>query len=160
MVYIGSFLLILCAFYIWRLFCSYLDGELACLRSVLFALTDYRDKMRCYLMTPREWASSYKDELLEGCGMLTRLRDGEDFASAYNGVQADMTLSDGARTIIEPCFAKLGDGYAETELAMLDMTVSRLTEEEKRESEQLSKRRKAIGAIVGACTSGLVIIMI
>lgn len=160
MSYIGALAVIFAAFLIWREYVSYLDGELSGCRAFLSALKDYRERVRCYLVSPSEWASTYNDELLTECGFLTSVSEGADLSQAYSSAKGSLRLGNDADAILGECFGRLGNGYLDTELAVLDLAVSGLAEIESRSFPEVRNKRKAAGALLGACVCGIVIMII
>lgn len=144
----------------WREYSLLLGAELLWCRAFVSALTDMRAKMRCYLDSPRAWAEGYCGGPLEECGFLDLLREGVGVAEAYRGTRANMSLSDICDTLITDCFSRLGEGYLDTELSLMDLTIDKLSSEEKRAAEELPRKRKAMGAVLGACACGIVILVI
>lgn len=160
MAYIGALAVIFAVFLIWREYSSYLDKELSACRAFLSAITDYREKVRCYLDSPREWAKNYDSELLDGCGFLGLLREGADFGEAYLETRDKLCLSDEADAILSSCFQRLGEGYLEGELEILALAIEKLGKEEAASSVEFVKKKKAVGAMLGAVAAGIVILII
>lgn len=159
MAYFGAVSIVFAVYLIWREYSSFLDGELSWCRGFLKALCDYRDKVRCYMITPSDWAADYSDERLSSCGFLGFLLEGSDFMTAYKNSDKPLCLTDATDSALTSCFSRLGEGYLDTELEALGVAVDKLTAEEKGLSESLAKRRKALGAMLGAVASGIVILV-
>ena len=159
MVYIGALAVIFSAFMIWREYVGYLDRELFWCREFLGAIKDLREKMKCYLESPTEWAREYKSESLSRCGFLDKVRAGEDVLSAYRSL-SEVCLSDKVDEILVGCFEHLGEGYIDTELENIELTISRLGNEETSASSEIGRKRKVAGALLGAFASGIVILVI
>ena len=160
MVYLGAFAVIIAAFMVWREYVGYLEGELYWCREMLSALRDLREKMKCYLTSPSDWAIGYYSEGLLECGFLKRLSSKEDILCAYRSSRSDMCISDKADEILTACFSRLGEGYLDTELESLELAIGKLGEEEARATSESLRRRKVAGAFLGACASGIVIMVI
>lgn len=160
MVYIGAFVVVAAAFMIWREYVGYLDGELYWQREMLRALMDLREKMKCYLTTPADWARDYDSKGLSDCGFLGRLCDNEDILSAYRAIKSGICISDKADEILVFCFSRLGDGYLDTELESLELAIAKLSEEESVASSEAVRRRKVAGAFIGAFAAGIVIMIV
>ena len=71
-----------------------------------------------------------------------------------------MILTDTTEDALNSCFERLGDGYLDTELEVIEQALEKLSREEGRISEDLLKRRKAAGAVLGAFASGIIILII
>ena len=160
MSYIGALAVILATFLIWREYVSYLDGEHACYCAFYRALGDYREHVRCYLEPPVEWALGYEDDLLLECGFLGALREGGEMSVAYLSSRNNLLLDSRVDKILTECFERLGGGYLDTELATLDLAISQLSRMESESACELSRKRKVAGAFLGACASGIVIMII
>ena len=160
MLYLGAIAVILGTYMIWREYAAYLDRELLSCRVFLRALVDYREKMKCYMDVPSSWALGYVDDELDVCGFLEMIKSGVDLYEAYTAKRDRFCLTDEVDEILSSCFSRLGEGYLETELEALESAIEKLTRVEKAISENLSKRRKATGAVLGACALGVVILVI
>ena len=160
MTYIGALAVIFAAFMIWREYVSYLDGELSSCRAFLRALKDYRDRVKCYLDSPACWAMTYKDDLLSKCGFLESVAEGGDLSEAYLRARRILNLDARTDAILVDCFGRLGNGYLDTELAVLDSAILKLTETESQSAPEVQNKRRAAGAFIGACVSGFVIMII
>ena len=160
MLYFGAIAVIIGTYMLWREYASYLDRELLICRSFLRALTDYREKMKCYMDVPSSWAQGYYDESLAECGFLDALKSGSDFKDAYGETREKLSAGNAVDEALISCFTRLGEGYLDTELETLDVAIAKLTREESRLSDNLSKKRKATGAVLGACALGVVILVI
>lgn len=159
MLYIGAIGLIFSAYMMWREYASYLDKELLSCRAFLGALLDYREKMKCYMEVPGGWAEGYADDLLASCGFLDMLKSGAELPEAYSKAREKLCVADEIDKILTSCFARLGEGYLDTELETLELTIDKLTRQEGVMAENLSKRRKATGAVLGAFVFGVVILI-
>ena len=160
MLYFGAIAVILGVYMIWREYATYLDRELLSCRVFLRALTDYREKMKCYMEVPSSWAMGYSDVTLSACGFLDVLKAGADLPEAYGKAKEKLCITDEVDRILTSCFFRLGEGYLETELETLEIAITKLSHEEGTMAENLSKRRKATGAVLGACALGVVILVI
>lgn len=160
MIYFGAVAVIFGAYMMWREYAVFLDKELLWCRTFLRALSDYREKIKCYMDTPSSWACGYNDRYLSECGFLGRLMDGDNFSDAYRGSCGKLILTDTTEDTLNSCFERLGDGYLDTELEVIEQALEKLSREEGRISEDLLKRRKAAGAVLGAFASGIIILII
>ena len=160
MGYIGAFAVILAVFMIWREYSGFLESELCWCRAFLDALMDMREKMRCYLDSPRVWAEGYCAKALEECGFLKALRDGMSITEAYGLARTGACFSESTDAVLTDCFARLGGGYLDTELEMLGSAIDKLGKEERLRTEELPRKKKVAGAVLGACASGIVILVI
>ena len=160
MGYIGALAVIVGVYIIWREYSAFLDRELRLCRAFVRAVSDYKEKVRCYMDSPKDWAEGYTDDTLSELGFLLNLRDGADFKEAYGAMRGNLHITDELNEILTSCFDRLGDGYLDTELETLDTAVVKLRSEEDRISLNLSKRWKAAGAMLGAFALGTVILVI
>ena len=160
MAYLGAVAVTLAMYLVWREYSHFLDGQLAWCRCFLRALGDYRNKMKCYMDTPTKWAGEYSDGHLSSCGFLERLEKEGNFKSAYTSACPSAHMSDSTDEILSSCFQRLGDGYLDTELEALSVAIDGLTREEARLSENVYKKRRASGAMLGAFAMGIVILII
>ena len=159
MIYFGTFSVIAAVYILWRTYCSYLCSELSDARTFLAALSDYREKMRCYLSSPRAWASDYSDERLGDSGFLSRLASGEEMTYVFRELREEYYLTDRVNEILNSCFDRLGEGYLDTELEVLASAIAALGEEVRSMSDELKNRERVAGALLGAFAVGTVILI-
>lgn len=160
MTYIGALIVIIAVLVAWRGYCRYLCEELGDTRAFLRAMEDYREKMRCYLRSPTEWAGQYFDDRLGRCGFLRHLTDGADFITAYRESRGGCYISDKTDEALESCFSAFGEGDLSSELENIDTALSKIRREEKELSDGIGNRKKVAGALLGACAVGVVILII
>lgn len=160
MTYVGSLAVTLAILFAWHTYCSFLGEELSQTRAFLHALRDYREKMRCYLTSPSEWARVYSGVPPLLAELLKRVADGEPIDKAYSAVRERLCLPCDVDEVISSCFSRLGEGYLDTELAALDSAISRIVEREGRMADDMARRCKVAGALLGACAVGIVILVI
>lgn len=160
MPYIGAVALMIAAFMIWREYCLFLDGQLGLCRAYIRALSDLRDKMRSYLTPICDWAREYDDTLLLDCGFLGAVRDGQGVREAYLSSSMRDRLPCGADERLTSLFSRLGGGYLEGEVESLDGAISGLRAIELEASGERMKRKRAVGALIGAAVLGTVIMII
>ena len=160
MKYIGVYSVIFSVFLIWRSYSSYLACELGYTGAFLRALRDYREKMKCYLASPSEWARGFSDEELLKIGFIDRVREGETFISAYRSVKDGIFLPQKTDETLTYCFERIGEGYLDTELEAVEAAISKIEAEEAIIVSEMPKRKKAVGALLGACAVGIVILII
>lgn len=159
MLIIGVVIIIVIVFLIWREYTSYLGRELNVCRAFRAMLCDMRDKMRCYLDTPRTWALGYEDDLLSECGFLGRLRLGASLADAYDACKETLCISKSVDSTLRSLFARSGEGYIDTELVAIDSAITNLTATEGVMSGEVNKKSKVAGAVLGAFVAGIVILV-
>lgn len=158
MVYIGALAVIFAAFMIWREYVAHLNCELNWCREFLYAIKDLREKMKCYLDSPTEWARCYESEALSRCGFLDKLQECGDVLAAYRS--SEVCLSDTADEILTNLFERLGEGYIDTELESIELAIARLGEEQTSASLEIGRKSKVAGAFLGAFACGIVIFVI
>lgn len=158
MIYIGAFIVILAAFSAWRCYSSFLVEELTDTRAFLSALGDYREKMKCYLRSPVDWASDYLQNAPRISDFLGRVCEGDRLITAYTGSRVGYYLPKRVDEVLESCFSRLGDGYLETEVELVESAIRELSAIEHGMADELFKRRRASGALLGALAVGLVIL--
>ena len=160
MTYIGAVAVIFSAFMAWSAYAAFLREESESVRVFLRALEDYREKMKCYLEPPSAWAGKYTDERLSSSGFLPSVEKGESMLTAYHRARGNFYLGERADGIIEECFSKMGEGYIDTELEVIELAIAELAKEDKEGTLDLPRRQRVAGALLGACAVGIVILVI
>lgn len=143
---------------IWRAYASYLSAEKRSCAAFLSAIEDMKEKMRCYLYSPREWAVGYKSDCLSSSGFLSALSDGKSLAEAYETSKECLQICKRADEILADLFSRCGEGYLDGEIAMLDSAIVNLSAVKNDMEAQNSKKTKAAGALLGAVAAGMAIL--
>ena len=160
MRYIGLCVIVFAVLLVWRGYCAYLAECSTYSLAFLRALRDYREKMKCYLVSPCEWANGFSDGALSDIGFLDRVKNGETLFVAYQAIRQGIFLPKRIDEALLSCFERLGEGYLDTELETLEGAIAEIEREEKALSEDVPRRQKAVGALLGACVVGGVILII
>ena len=160
MRYIGAFAVILAALLAWRAYSGFLCEELELSRAFLGALRDYRDKVSCYLLTPKEWARGYAERSVIISDFISCVAVGESMKAAYEAVKDSYCLPDEIDEALTDCFSALGEGYLDVELAILDSAIARIEDAAGRLSAGFKSKEQGVGALLGACAVGTVILII
>ena len=155
MLYLGALAIITAAYLVWREYNAYLGARLAVCHALRLAVCDLGEKMRCYLSSPREWAEEYSDELISV--FLDGLRRGDDVMESYERLRATVRPTADTDGTVRACLMHLGEGSIETELESISLAAEKLEREESRLTEELPKKRRATGAILGASALGIVL---
>lgn len=155
---LGGALVALAVFIVWRVYSSYLCSEKLCCEAFLFALSDMREKMKCYMSSPREWAEGYSSDKLASSGFIGALCNGESLADAYEIGKSHLQLSRETDEVLCDLFSRLGGGYLEGELMALDSAIAKLSAIRDGMQTQNGKRTRAVGALLGAIAAGAILL--
>lgn len=158
MYLVGAALLSLAALMAWRAYASYLSLQKQGCVAFLSAITDMREKMRCYLYSPREWSGGYKSEYLAECGFLTALSNGKSLSEAYLLSKERIEMCNRADEILTELFSRCGEGYLEGEILALDSAIAGLSALKNEMEAQNGKKTRAVGAMLGAIAAGVAIL--
>ncbi|MBQ9084627.1 MAG: hypothetical protein IJY24_03130 [Clostridia bacterium] len=129
------------------------------LDSLCEMLKDLHMSLAMYSKPLRSWAQGYKNELLEEVGLLPRLRAGGSIAEAFDKA-SPLRISGEGRALLEECFANLGRGYIEDEIARTREVLARLEKIRTSEREQAKRAMRAATAISMGLASGAVIVLL
>ncbi len=160
MVLVGVFAVLAAVLFLWRGYSAYLTEQHHCDREMYAAICDIREKTAGYLATPREWASVYKSALLSKCGFLGVLEEGGSFCEAYEGARQCLNISCDSDEILSALFSLLGEGELQAELSRLDAAIDRMSRLTDGRGEEIAKRKKIAGALLGAVSACAVILLI
>lgn len=127
------------------------------LREVCELLRHIRRQVGCYLLPVREIARCYSSELLEECGFLDKLREGENPVSSLCG---ENSLSARSMRVVDEVFSTFGEGYVEDEIRALDTATDELFGLLSSESSECSKRIKLYSVLGAAIGVGALILII
>lgn len=160
MLFIGIFLMLICAYLAWREYSLYLGREMRELSELIAFARTMRERMRCYLEPPSAWIRTYSTPELERVGFLGAIRDGGDLCEAYDAVVDEMCVGREAKDAFAAMLSDMGRGYLDGELAAIDAAVDKLCASERRVTDDYKNKTRAAGAMIAAVAVGAVILVI
>lgn len=158
MILLGGVIILLVTVAVWRAYADYLKERRESCRIFIRMLADMRDKMYCYLISPREWAQKYDD--VDKYGFAEKVKEGQELYSAYMECRGRTHIPDAADAILRDYFSRVGDSYVENEVAAADNVISELRKIDAQSSEEALKKTKVAGALLGAFSTGIVILIL
>lgn len=159
MLFVGAFTIVFVIFLFWREYTSYLRRELLVLRTFRNMLRDMKDKMRCYLDSPRSWSLGYENDILSDSGFLGALRGGADLLEAYVTCREKLCISQETDSVLFSLFSRAGEGYIDTELEAMECALEGLSAIESTMVDEVNKKTKVSGAVLGAFAAGIIILV-
>ena len=130
---------------------------------VLLELTKFIERLRidigCYLKPVSDIAAAFSSDTLSELGFLSDIREmGAD--KAYVRLEEKKILRDEEKRILSGFFSRLGEGYAEDELKLIDSALQELSALIKVEREKAPKRKKLFLTLSCAGALALIILLI
>ena len=158
MIAVEGVIIVLVTVMVWRMYAEYLGARRESCRSFLKMLIDMRDKMYCYLISPREWAEKYEGSDIYG--FVEKIKNGQELYSAYTECRTNISIPDAADSVLRDYFSRVGERYVESELLAADRAIDELRRIEAVSQEEVSKKTKVAGALLGAFSTGIVILIL
>ena len=96
-----------------------------------------RTKLSCYLFTLREVGENFECEALCRVGLLSALKECGSAEEAYTSVRNRLNISREADGVLMDLFKKIGTGYLDDEISLIDRAYTELlkiTEGERRDT--------------------------
>lgn len=124
----------------------------------LFRLADtMKLEIGCYLRPMSEIVSSFNSEVLERYGFIS------DFSSigayeAYLRLQSRVTLGEEEKKLMATFFSRLGKGYADDEMKLIEAFSAQLLLVLQKEREALPKQKKLSATL--SCAAALAVIIL
>lgn len=160
MLIIGIVFLLAFAFFAWKEYVSYLNKGGTELHEFILFLGNMKEKMTCYLEAPSEWVGDFSAPGLEATGFLQKIRDGMGLGEAYSSCSDFLCIDKEARSVLDDLFARLGGGYLDTELGMINSSIDKLSKIEETTKKERENKVRATGAMIGAVAAGAVILIL
>ena len=111
-----------------------------------------RTKLSCYLFTMREVGENFECEALLRVGLLSALKECGSAEEAYTNIRDRLSISREADGILMDLFKKLGTGYLDDEISLIDMAhteLLKITEAERRDTPKDLKIALTLSTSVG-----------
>ena len=124
----------------------------------IFRLADaMKIEIGCYLRPIGEIVSSFSSPILSECGFVS------DFVSlgayeAYLRLQSQLCFNEEEKNLLGTFFSRLGRGYAEDEIKLIEVFSSQLSAMLKKERENLPRQKKLSATL--SCAAALAVIIL
>lgn len=151
---------VLCAaLVVRRAYVAFIGRALAECRGFIAYLEHIRQRIGCYLERGDSLSDGFSSPALCRCGFLCdELRS--DPRRAYAEAEGRLALGEEGRRILSDFFRSLGAGYLDGQMGAIALTLERLREVEKKESEELEKRTRVAGAVCICAALGLLLLLL
>lgn len=158
--YGGAALVMLGALLVSRAYASYMKKRLSEYRGLERMIAHAEGEISCFLAYGSELWRNFSDEAMEGCGLLSHLRDGKGISESFELSRDAMSLSASAKQKISDMLEPLGRGYKDDEVKLLSSIGDRLSEEISRESDEAEKNiRIARALLIGGALAVVIMIV-
>ena len=127
MKYIGMIIFFFALFILAREHRRMLTERLSELRAFLDFVRHIRIEIGCYMSPPDKLCRGFFSPVLSEMGFLQRIESGSSPIDAYKSVSDSLSLLEGEREILYRLFSKLGDGYLEDTVKLIDEAENKLS---------------------------------
>lgn len=159
MKFAGAFLLLVSAVFFSYEKCSKLQRRLIIIEELLRFIERVRFEICCYLKPIADIADEFSSEILSETGFLADVRK-YGAHKAYINLRPLLMLQEKENKTLDNFFSRIGTGYAEEEIKLIDRTVSQLSDFLLSEREKLPKQKKLNLTLSCAASLAVVILLI
>ena len=133
------------------------ERKIAVLEEIFRLADTMKLEIGCYLRPIGEIVSSFTSPVLSELGFIS------DFVSlgayeAYLRLQSHLTLSEEEKKLLSSFFSRVGKGYADEEIKLIEMFLTQLSLILKKEREKLPKEKKLSATL--SCAAALAVIIL
>ena len=128
------------------------------LREFIRLIEHIKLKISCFLAPKTDWLSDFKAES-EAIAELLILAKTMSLDESFASVKSRLSLMEEGEAL-ERLFSSLGKAYKDSEISVLEASLSELSLFEKRLSEELPKNVKTVKVLTTAISLGLIILLI
>lgn len=147
------------AFAARRAYVAFIGRALAECRGFIAYLEHIRQRIGCYLERGDSLSEGFSSPALSRCGFLDdEMRS--DPRHAYAEAESKLALGEEGRRVLSDFFRSLGVGYLDGQMGAIALTLERLREVEKKESEELEKRTRVAGAVCICAAFGVILLLL
>ncbi len=143
-----------------RAYVKFVSRSLEEYRGFIRYLEHIEGRIGCYLERGDSLSEGFSSAALDRCGFLGALREGMCHKDAFARAEGELALDEDGKRLLEGFFASLGTGYLERELRALDLTLQRLRQAERVQSEELVKKIKVAGSVCICAALGVILLII
>lgn len=131
--------------------------ELFILEELFRFIERIRTDIGYYLRPIAEIAADFSSDVLLKLGFLSDVQN-KGARAAYINLAAKTAFSEEEKRILEKFFSTLGNGYAEDEIKLIDLTLSMLSDTLRARRESLPKQKKL--SLTLSCAGALALIIL
>ena len=153
----GAAFIMLSALFVGREYSSFSDKRTSELRGFLLFVRHVGGRVANFLSYGDELFSGFENESLESCGFLPALRDGEDFADAFESAKNKLSISSSQIEMLGEFFVSFGRDYRDGEIEKITAFLEKYEKEVDRECENMTKNLQVARALLlgGALWAGI-----
>ena len=160
MKYIGMVVILLSAWLFCREYTNFRRLRLEECEGFLELISYMREKVSCYMFTVREIGESFKCEALSRIGFMEALKKCKNADAAYTSIKDRLSLPKAADEILTGLFQKLGCGYLDNEITIIDSAYEsflKITEKERLDTPKDLRVFRMVGT---SAALGVIIILL
>ena len=135
-------------------------ARLSELRAFLDFVRHIRIEIGCYMSPPDKLCRGFSSPLLSEIGFLPKIESGDSLLDAYIFVSEKLSLHEGEREILYRLFSKLGDGYLEDTVKLIDEAENKLSPILSELEEETPKQIKLSSVLFATGGVGTVLLLI
>lgn len=154
----GALLLLVSALLFGREYSKYAKRRKTQMAEFIALITHIKGRISRFLSPTSELLSGFESEELERCGFLSAFSESSDLGGALD--RSKTVLGEPFRNILSEFFSGFGKNYLDGEIKRIEHYTELLSEEEKREKEELSKSEKLTKTLLFAAALALAILLI
>lgn len=154
---LGGGMLVVLAVSLSKGYKCFLENRLKEYEGLLSLISHFDMKVRNYLSFGSAVWRDFSNEIMEKCGVLPLLRDGETLSSALEKCKNKLTLPTEIKEKLLSKIKDLGQGYLNDEKEMLSEIKDMISKNLKKETEEIEKNVKVADALLFGCAAVIII---
>lgn len=160
MKYIGIFLVLVAAVTVSRDYSTYMKKRALECKDFLAFIAHMRIQVGCFLRPVKELALGFSSPSLEKAGFIGYLESSDSILSAYRKCEADLSLSEEEKSVLDRLFLSFGEGYLDDGIRLIDASYSDMERLYKKLCEEKTKNTRLVTALSVTAALGVVIFVI
>lgn len=156
----GAALLLFAAAKISRKYSEYVSYRASLSRAFSELLLHIKNKISVYLAPPSELVSGFSSEILSESGFISLAKELGSPKKAYGALADSLSLSPGAKRILDSYFDSFGSAYKEGLLKATEAAEAALRREAEKEEEELPREKKLARTVIFAVALGIIILFV
>ena len=153
----GAAFIMLSALFAGREYSRFSDKRSSELRGFLLFVRHIGGQVANFLSYGDELFSGFENQSLQSCGFLPALREGADFADAFESTKKKLSIPSSQSEMLGEFFASFGRDYREGEVEKITAFLEKYEKEVDRECENMTKNLQVARALLlgGALWAGI-----
>ena len=143
-----------------REYSKYMEKRMLECRDFLAFIAHMRIQVGCFLRPVKELAAGFSSPALEKAGFVSYLESADSILSAYRQCEANLSLSEEEKSVLNTLFSSFGAGYLDDGMKLIESAYSGMEILCGRLAEEKTKNTRLVTTLSVTLALGIIIFVI